>query len=30
MGNGTQKRSLKKSYHWYKKVIASTGEDWAD
>ncbi|KTR46612.1 hypothetical protein NS303_18325 [Pantoea ananatis] len=27
MGNGTQKRSLKKSYHWYKKLIASNGED---
>lgn len=30
MGNGTQKRSLKKSYHWYKKVIASNGEDLTD
>ena len=30
MGNGTQKRSLQKSYHWYKKVIASNGEDLAD
>ncbi|WP_338150130.1 family 1 glycosylhydrolase [Pantoea stewartii] len=27
MGNGTQKRTLKKSYHWYKKLIASNGED---
>jgi len=27
MGNGTQTRSLKKSYHWYKKLIASNGED---
>lgn len=27
MGNGSQKRTLKKSYHWYKKLIASNGED---
>ena len=27
MGNGTLKRSRKKSFHWYKKVIASNGED---
>lgn len=26
-GNGTQKRSKKKSFDWYKKVIASNGED---
>lgn len=26
-GKGTGKRYLKKSYHWYKKVIASNGED---
>ncbi len=26
-GSGTMKRSLKKSYEWYKKVIASNGED---
>ncbi len=26
-GQGTMKRSLKDSYHWYKKVIASNGED---
>ena len=26
-GNGTLKRSLKDSYFWYKKVIASNGED---
>lgn len=25
--NGTQKRSKKKSFDWYKKVIASNGED---
>ena len=28
-GNGSGKRSLKDSYHWYKKVIASNGEDLA-
>ena len=28
-GQGTMKRSLKDSYHWYKKVIASNGEDLA-
>lgn len=27
MGNGTLKRSRKKSFHWYKKVIASNGKD---
>lgn len=26
-GNGTNKRSKKKSFDWYKKVIASNGED---
>ena len=26
-GNGTLDRSRKKSFHWYKKVIASNGED---
>lgn len=26
-GNGTLQRSKKKSFHWYKKVIASNGED---
>ena len=26
-GNGTLKRSKKKSFAWYKKVIASNGED---
>lgn len=26
-GNGTLKRSRKKSFNWYKKVIASNGED---
>ncbi|MBO6201914.1 MAG: family 1 glycosylhydrolase, partial [Selenomonas sp.] len=26
-GNGTLKRARKKSFHWYKKVIASNGED---
>lgn len=26
-GNGTLKRSLKKSFAWYKQVIASNGED---
>ena len=26
-GNGTMKRSKKKSFYWYKKVIASNGED---
>lgn len=28
-GNGTLKRSKKKSFDWYKKVIASNGEDLA-
>lgn len=27
MGNGSKKRSRKKSFHWYKKVIASNGVD---
>lgn len=26
-GNGTLKRSKKKSFYWYKKVISSNGED---
>lgn len=26
-GNGTLKRSKKKSYYWYKKVISTNGED---
>jgi 6-phospho-beta-glucosidase len=26
-GQGTMSRSLKDSYHWYKKVIESNGED---
>ena len=26
-GSGTFKRSKKKSFDWYKKVIASNGED---
>lgn len=26
-GNGTRKRSKKKSFNWYKKVIASNGDD---
>ena len=26
-GNGTNKRTKKKSFYWYKKVIASNGED---
>ena len=26
-GNGTLKRSKKKSFDWYKRVIASNGED---
>ena len=26
-GNGTLKRSKKKSFEWYKKVIASNGEN---
>ncbi|MCY2240421.1 glycoside hydrolase family 1 protein [Klebsiella pneumoniae] len=26
-GNGTQQRTRKKSFHWYKRVIASNGED---
>ena len=28
-GNGTLKRSKKKSFEWYKKVIATNGEDLA-
>ena len=28
-GNGTLKRSKKKSFDWYKKVIATNGEDLA-
>ena len=28
-GKGTLKRSKKKSFDWYKKVIASNGEDLA-
>ena len=28
-GNGTLARSRKDSFHWYKKVIASNGEDLA-
>ncbi|GAL20793.1 6-phospho-beta-glucosidase [Vibrio maritimus] len=28
-GNGTLERSRKKSFYWYKKVIASNGEDLA-
>ncbi len=27
LGNGSLKRSKKKSFYWYKKVIASNGED---
>lgn len=27
MGNGTLKRTRKKSFSWYKKVIASNGND---
>ena len=27
LGNGTLKRSKKKSFDWYKQVIASQGED---
>ncbi len=27
MGNGTLARTPKKSFHWYKQVIASNGED---
>ena len=27
LGNGSLKRSRKKSFYWYKKVIASNGED---
>ena len=27
LGHGTLKRSKKKSFEWYKKVIASNGED---
>lgn len=26
-GNGTLERSKKKSFHWYKKVIAYNGEE---
>ena len=26
-GNGTLRRSKKKSFEWYKKVIATNGED---
>lgn len=26
-GNGTLKRTPKKSFDWYKKVIASNGQD---
>ncbi len=26
-GNGSQKRSLKDSYHWYKKVVGTNGEE---
>ena len=26
-GNGTLKRARKKSFYWYKKVIATNGED---
>lgn len=26
-GNGTMERRRKKSFYWYKKVIASRGED---
>lgn len=26
-GNGTLKRSKKKSFHWYKHVIETNGED---
>ena len=29
LGNGSFKRSRKDSFHWYKKVIASNGEDLA-
>ncbi len=28
-GNGTMDRSKKKSFDWYKQVIASNGEDLA-
>ena len=27
LGNGTLKRSKKESFEWYKKVIATNGED---
>ena len=27
LGNGTLARSRKDSFYWYKKVIASNGED---
>lgn len=26
-GNGSKERRVKDSYHWYRKVIASNGED---
>jgi 6-phospho-beta-glucosidase len=29
-GNGTMKRSRKKSFYWYKKVIESNGGDLTD
>ncbi|CPR17197.1 glycoside hydrolase family 1 protein [Brenneria goodwinii] len=29
-GNGSQRRSRKKSFHWYRRVIASNGEQLAD
>ena len=29
-GNGTLKRTPKDSFYWYKKVIASDGEDLSD
>ena len=29
-GNGTYKRSRKDSFYWYKKVIATNGEDLTD
>ena len=29
-GHGTLERSKKDSYDWYKKVIASNGEDLSD
>ena len=30
MGNGTLARSRKKSFGWYKKVIATNGQDLSD